>query len=151
MSTPGRRSGYTLIALALVGGIAVVGGRAVAGDEAEPLGPGRVTVEIDIQHSTFTPDKVVVAPGATVEFVIVNADPIDHELIVGPTQVHDRHESGTEGQHPPVPGEVTVPAFGTAGTFYSFDSPGTMVFACHLPGHYAYGMRGEVEVRGAAT
>ena len=89
----------------------------------------------------------MVAPGTVIEFVLANADPIDHEFIVGPTEVHDRHASGTERVHPPVPGEVSVPAFGTASTFYEFDSPGTMVFACHLPGHFAYGMRGSVEVR----
>ena len=31
-------------------------------------------------------------------------------------------------------------------TFYEFDEPGTVVYACHLPGHVAYGMTGIIEV-----
>ena len=34
----------------------------------------------------------------------------------------------------------------TAVTTFTFDEPGTFEFACHLPGHYEYGMHGEVEV-----
>ena len=29
-------------------------------------------------------------------------------------------------------------------TFYRFDAPGRYEFACHLPGHLAYGMKGWV-------
>ena len=31
-------------------------------------------------------------------------------------------------------------------TFYRFDQPGRVLFACHFPGHYAYGMRGWITV-----
>ena len=31
-------------------------------------------------------------------------------------------------------------------TSYVFDEPGTVEMACHLPGHYTFGVRGEVEV-----
>ena len=31
-------------------------------------------------------------------------------------------------------------------TTYVFDEPGDVEMACHLPGHYDFGMRGEVEV-----
>ena len=48
--------------------------------------------------------------------------------------------------HPPVPGEVSVGPNATASTIYVFDEPATVEFACHLPGHLAYGMRGEIEV-----
>ena len=141
-----RRLGFALLAMSVAAGIAFVGGRAADGDDLEPLGPGQVTVELRVEHSRFTPDRVVVRPGTTVQFVIVNTDPIDHEFIVGPTEVHERHESGTEATHPPVPGEVSVPAGAEAGTFYTFDGATTMLFACHLPGHFAFGMRGTVEV-----
>ena len=35
-------------------------------------------------------------------------------------------------------------------TFYEFDEAGTIVYACHLPGHVAYGMQGTIEVVPAA-
>jgi uncharacterized cupredoxin-like copper-binding protein len=34
-----------------------------------------------------------------------------------------------------------------AATAYTFHTPGVVLFACHLPGHFAYGMVGEVVVK----
>ena len=104
------------------------------------------TVELTTRLSRFEPATITVRAGTTVRFVIRNADPIDHELIVGDDEVHRRHETGTEPFHPPRPGEVTAPAGETVSTTYRFDRPGAVVFACHLPGHFAYGMQGTVHV-----
>jgi uncharacterized cupredoxin-like copper-binding protein len=60
--------------------------------------------------------------------------------------VHRRHEQGNEAAHPPVPGEVSVPPLDRGVTFYEFAQPGRYEFACHLPGHVAFGMRGWVIV-----
>jgi uncharacterized cupredoxin-like copper-binding protein len=127
-------------------GATLAGGAAMAlggswGSDALP------TIALTAHHSKFTPARIAVEQGTTVRFVVRNADPIAHELIVGPAEVHDRHEKGTESYHPPKPGEVTIPAYEEAETTYTFDSPGVVAFGCHLPGHWTYGMRGEVEVR----
>jgi uncharacterized cupredoxin-like copper-binding protein len=103
-------------------------------------------IVLTTRHSRFEPAHVEVAAGTRVRFVVRNLDPIDHELIVGDAGVHARHEHGTEAHHPPRPGEVTAPAGATAVTTYEFAEPGVMVFGCHLPGHWAYGMRGTVTV-----
>ena len=114
------------------------------------LGPGRVTVRLDVDHSRFTVrgsgPPVRVRPHTEVRFVVVNHDPIGHELIVGGPEVQARHASGHEAYHPPVPGEVSVPAEGRASTTYVFHAPGPVEYACHLPRHYEYGMHGIVEV-----
>jgi plastocyanin len=110
------------------------------------LGPGRVTVTIRIDHSRFETAPIRVRPHTEVRFVVVNRDPIGHELIVGGPDVQARHENGHEASHPPVPGEVSVPAEGRASTSYWFHAPGPVEYACHLPGHYAYGMHGIVQV-----
>ncbi len=110
------------------------------------LGPGAVTVEIDIVHSQFAIDEFVVHPGTEIRFVVRNHDPIRHELIVGPPEAQARHEGGHEAQHPPVPGEVSVDPGKTVETTYWFEQIGPMEFACHLPGHYQYGMSGWVRV-----
>jgi uncharacterized cupredoxin-like copper-binding protein len=110
------------------------------------LGPDRVTVRIDVDHSHFRTAPVRVRPHTAVRFVVVNHDPIGHELIVGGPDVQARHASGHEAYHPPVPGEVSVPAEGRASTTYFFHEPGAVEYACHLPGHYQYGMHGTVEV-----
>jgi uncharacterized cupredoxin-like copper-binding protein len=110
------------------------------------LGPGSVTVTIGIDHSRFDASVIRVRPHTQVRFVLVNRDPIGHEFIVGGPEVHARHANGHEAYHPPVPGEVSVPAGGRASTTYAFHAPGPVEFACHLPGHYQYGMHGTVVV-----
>ena len=42
---------------------------------------------------------------------------------------------------------VAVPAGSTVTTTYAFDGEGLLWFACHLPGHWAYGMQGTVHIR----
>lgn len=105
------------------------------------------TIEIDIEHSRFVPDGIVVRAGERVRFVIRNNDPIDHEFIVGDEEVQRIHEEGTEAHHSAKPGEVTVAALDEASTTYTFGAPGKLIFGCHLPGHYDYGMSGEIRIR----
>lgn len=126
----------------------VAGGSAVVDDGSGPIseGPGVVTIEVGIEQSRFDLGALRVREGTVVQFVVRNDDPIDHELIVGDDEVHRRHAEGTEREHPPVPGEVSVAPNDTATTYYEFSEPGTVIYACHLPGHVAYGMTGEIEV-----
>jgi uncharacterized cupredoxin-like copper-binding protein len=122
-------------------------GAAAHGDgRGRVLGPGPVTVTIDIEHSHFITAPIRVRPHTDVRFVVRNHDPIGHELIVGGPDVQQRHENGHEAAHPPVPGEVSVPADARASTTYSLHVPGPVEYACHLPGHYRYGMHGTIEV-----
>jgi len=106
------------------------------------------SVEIGIEHSRFEPSRIVVRAGESVTFVIRNDDPIAHEFIVGDERVQQVHEEGTEAHHDPRPGEVSIAAGETVTTTYAFDEPGELIFGCHLPGHYAYGMRGTIEIQG---
>jgi uncharacterized cupredoxin-like copper-binding protein len=134
-----RRSATALLLLAAAGGGVMVGcGR-------EPA-PALRTVVLDIHYSRFSPSTVAARPGEVLRFVIRNRDPIPHELIVGDEAVQDHHENGTEPHHGDRPGEVSVAAGATAETTYTVVSPGRLLFGCHLPGHWAYGMRGQVLV-----
>ena len=106
-----------------------------------------MTVRVSIHYSHFSLSTLRVKQGTTVQFLVRNTDPINHEFIVGDAKVHALHERGnSELPHPPVPGEVSVPPGQLGETFYSFDKPGAYLFACHLPGHLAFGMRGWVIV-----
>jgi len=107
--------------------------------------PSERTVHVRIHYSAFSIGRLVVEPGETVRFVVSNADPIDHEFIVGDEAVQIAHELGTEAYHPPRPGEVTIRAGETVETTYTFGRR-DVLFGCHLPGHYAYGMRGTITV-----
>jgi uncharacterized cupredoxin-like copper-binding protein len=139
--------------LALVAGAVLVGCAARAGGRSG--GGGERTVTLTAHWSRFEVtsfgheggDHLEVPVGTTVRFVVRNTDPVPHELIVGDQATQDRHEKGTEAHHGERPGEVSVPAGATVETTYRFDRPGTVLFGCHLPGHWAYGMRGTIEVR----
>jgi len=137
------------VAVAVFGVVASVGyaieGTASGGEDAA-LGPGLVTLEVDVHHSRFDLGPVRVRPGTTVQFVVNNRDPISHEIVIGDEAVHARHEHGTERVHPPVPGELSLAPLERGTTFYEFDEPGPVRYACHLPGHVAYGMEGVIEV-----
>ncbi|HUI47667.1 MAG TPA: plastocyanin/azurin family copper-binding protein [Acidimicrobiia bacterium] len=112
------------------------------------FGPGLVTINVGIRYSKFSISTLHVREGTVVRFLVHNADPIHHEFIVGDASVHLRHELGTEATHPPVPGEVSIAPEDVGETFYDFDTAGKFLFACHLPGHFAYGMKGWVIVDG---
>lgn len=144
-----------LLGAVVVAALGACGADAAAGPGPDPgsggevLGPGRVTVELEVEHSLFAPERIRVREGTEVRFVVDNRDPIGHELIVGDEDVHAAHEAGTHAQHPAVPGEVSVGSGEEAETTFRFDEPGTVEFACHLPRHYDYGMHGVIVVEPA--
>jgi uncharacterized cupredoxin-like copper-binding protein len=114
----------------------------LAGCSAGPA----TSAAIAIHFSRFGPDAVTVPAGVPVTFTLRNDDPIEHEWIVGPPEVHERHRLGTEPYHDQVPTEVTIPALSSRQTTVIFAEPGEYAFICHLQGHEAYGMRGMVRV-----
>jgi uncharacterized cupredoxin-like copper-binding protein len=97
-----------------------------------------------MRHSRFAPNHLELKTGNTVEFVITNTDPIDHEFILGDEVVQQRHEAGTEPHHGTIPTEVSVPAGSTVRTRVTLSGPGKLIIGCHLPGHYSYGMKASV-------
>lgn len=133
------------VAAAAVALTLLVGAAAASRGAAARANAG--TVHITIHYSSFAPGSLDVDPGETVRFVIRNTDPIDHEFILGDGAVQLAHEEGTEAHHAPRPGEVSVPAGETVVTTYTFpERPGELIFGCHLPGHYDFGMRGTVTI-----
>jgi uncharacterized cupredoxin-like copper-binding protein len=109
-------------------------------------------VTVTIEHSAFSTGTIDVDEGETVTFEIVNNDPIDHEFLVGDSQMQRVHEKGTEAHHGDRPTEVSVSAGETVSTTIEFSRDGELaladplIFGCHLPGHYDYGMKGFIEV-----
>lgn len=127
--------------------LVVLTGAAAACSAAPAAGPEIRIQVIRLHFSRFEPQTISVRPGETVRFVLENTDPIDHEFIVGNELVQQLHEEGTEAHHEPKPGEISVPAGKTEATTYTFPATeGLLIFGCHLPGHYAYGMRGAIRI-----
>ncbi|MEX2135966.1 MAG: plastocyanin/azurin family copper-binding protein [Chloroflexota bacterium] len=103
-------------------------------------------VEIRIHYSQFEPIALTFPHGVAVTFVLINDDPIDHEWLIGDEAFHERHRDGTEPQHGDRPTEVSLPPLTSIETTLTFDSPGTMDYICHFPGHEKYGMVGTLTV-----
>lgn len=126
-----------LLALVALGAAACVPGSA----------HGSRIVTVTIEHSRFVPDTIDVRQGETVTFVVDNKDPIAHEFLIGDKSRQREHELGTEAKHGARPGEISIPALETERTTFTFTGGDDLIFGCHLPGHYDYGMRGAIEVR----
>lgn len=136
------------VAVGLAIAVAALGGVVIAASaRARPLGSAMPTVRITIHFSHFSPSVVSVPAGTTVRFVVDNTDPIDHEFIVGDEALQEQEEVSTETVHDgSLPGQISVPAGTIRSTTYTFGAPGSLIFACHVPGHYAYGMRGALRI-----
>lgn len=116
-------------------------------------GPGSTrVVDVTINHSKFDTSRIEVDAGETITFVIHNDDPIDHEFIIGDEKTQRVHEVGSEAHHGAIPTEISIPAGETRETTVEFEDAEALVtadpllFGCHLPGHYDFGMRGIIEV-----
>ncbi len=134
MDRPPRLAALTLAAAGLLLGASG------CGDDA----PAEAT--IGIRFSRFEPEAVAATAGKPVTITLRNDDPIEHEWIVGPDDVHKRHRTDTEPKHDQIPTEVTIPPLSTRTTTITFDQPGDLKYICHLPGHEKYGMVGTLSV-----
>jgi Cu+-exporting ATPase len=155
--------GIAIIALA-VGAAAVVygpdesnaamgmgGGNQAAAQLALPDKTVMVNVTPDFR---FSPDAITVNQGDTVAFVITNDNDVEHEFVIGDEAVQAEHDQemldGTESMDEmgsgSAPYAVDVPAHSTVTLIYTFDKTGSTLMGCHVPGHYAAGMRGTITV-----
>ncbi len=118
---------------------------------AQANGRSHITVDVTIHHSAFDPGSFEFDAGTTVTFVIHNTDPIAHEFIVGGPALQYHIEHTAHPKHDgSVPGQISIPPGTTRTTTYTFTqatrNDGDMEFACHIFGHYKYGMHGPITV-----
>jgi len=144
----------------------VVGGIALAlmpRDSAMPMGgnttaraAGRTdrTVEIVTTDALrFQPDALTVRAGETVAFVIRNPGVLPHELTIGDERLQQEHEGdiikagpamGMDGDDAAF--SIDVPAGQTVTLVYTFNRAGSLLYGCHVAGHYGAGMRGTITI-----
>jgi Cu+-exporting ATPase len=107
------------------------------------------TIQVNtIDSLRFTPATLTVHPGDTVAFEISNPGALPHEFFIGTPdeqQAHEREMASGAPMHAE-PGQVDVPAGTSVRLVYTFDQAGTLEYGCHVPGHYAAGMRGTISV-----
>jgi uncharacterized cupredoxin-like copper-binding protein len=110
--------------------------------------PGRRSLEVRMRYSRYLPARLDARVGETIVFRVVNLDPIAHEFVLGTAAEQEAHERGPADDPHDRPGEARIGPFETATVTYTFSRPGPLLYACHQPGHYRYGMRGEIRVSG---
>lgn len=119
---------------------------AVLGSAGCGPGTGARTVRIEMRNSLFRPAAVSVAAGTTITFELINADPIAHEFILGTHAEQLVHERGADESHDGTRGAASLAPYETDRVTMTFAEPATLEYACHRPGHYAFGMHGTLEV-----
>jgi len=97
----------------------------------------------------FAPDSLNVRAGETVAFVVSNPGIVGHDFVIGneaAQQAHERQMAAGAPDDMAGGSSIDVPSGATATLVYTFAQPGTLIFGCHVSGHYAAGMRGTITV-----
>ena len=121
----------------------------MAGKPGDPAKASR-TIEVTLDDAMrFTPDKISVKAGETVRFFVRNAGRIPHETAIGTLDELKEHAEMMRkmpGVQYAGPNMITLKAGQRGGIVWQFDKPGTVDFACLVPGHMEAGMTGRFVV-----
>lgn len=118
----------------------------------KPGDPAKVdrTIEVTMDDAMrFTPDNISVKAGETVRFFVRNAGKIPHEMVIGSLddlKAHADMMRKMPGMEHAEPNMITLKAGQRGGIVWQFDKPGTVDFACLIPGHMEAGMAGRFVV-----
>lgn len=109
------------------------------------------TVNINMKDALqFEPTSVMANSGETITFRITNTGQLVHEFVLGDKEFQDEHEKemmGMAGGMGDEPNTRTVEPGQTEDLTWTFPAkPGTVLYGCHVPGHYAGGMKGTITV-----
>ncbi|MGH9224623.1 MAG: cupredoxin domain-containing protein [Acidimicrobiales bacterium] len=94
------------------------------------------TVEVSMVDIAFKPEAISVKAGTTVRFVFTNDGQLPHEAAFGDEATQDAVASGKAKRDGPEVGPNK-----TKDYIRTFTTPGSLVIGCHIPGHYAAGMK----------
>ena len=115
----------------------------------------RRTIEVGMSDTMrFTPERIEVKLGETVQFVVRNSGKLMHEFVIGTKAELDEHAElmrrfPTMEHDEPYMSHV---APGKTGRIvWTFNRAGTFDFACLIAGHYQAGMVGKIKVAAAGS
>ena len=111
-----------------------------------------LAIEVEMGEFSFTPSRITVPAGRQVRFEIVNHGVAPHEFLVGDQHAQDEAEremakGSSAGGHVH---DDTLSIYLDAGESgvleTTFDAPASLLIGCHVPGHWAAGMKGTLTV-----
>ncbi|MEO6577976.1 MAG: plastocyanin/azurin family copper-binding protein [Candidatus Limnocylindria bacterium] len=123
------------------------------GEPAEASQADRVVEVTMLDSLTFEPASIEVKVGETITFKLINAGKIPHDFTLGDEATQDEHDadmaSGMPGMGQEEPNAMTLDPGATGEMTWHFTAPESILFGCHIPGHYAGGMVGSMMITGA--
>lgn len=118
----------------------------IAGDAAQVTRTIRIQMTDDMR---FAPDMIAVKLGETVQFEVINAGKVMHEMVIGTQKELDAH-AAMMLKHPNMEHDEPYMAHVSPGSserlVWQFNRVGAFHFACLIPGHYQAGMTGRITV-----
>ena len=118
-------------------------------------------INVIMRDYLFEPDPIVLHPGETVRFNVINAGLLAHEFVLGDAAVQAAWASAEAAATPPgftaTPPPVSLPpeqaglrilleSGASASAVYEVPDGLALELACQIPGHVAQGMVGHIEV-----
>ena len=114
-------------------------------------------IEVKMGEFFFAPRGLSVPVGVPVTFLVTNPGVIDHELVIGDAHAQDEAEaamrstSGHAGHSTTNHHGDAVPSIylrpGESGKLtVTLSKKGELLIGCHVPGHWAAGMKGTLTV-----
>lgn len=109
----------------------------------------RIAVTLD-DMMRIEPALMSVPAGVPVTFVVTNLGGIEHEFVLGDEAAQQEHEAAMQHMGGTMamddPDAIVVAPGATKELTVVFGEPGEMIAGCHVPGHYAAGMRAVITV-----
>ena len=155
--------------LALAAALVLLGARLAANPAPPPdlSRPGTQArpraVNVILRDYAFNPTPLYLVPGETVQLNVINGGLVAHEFVLGDDEVQRAWAAANAAATPPAALASAPPASvapstggvrvllasgGSASLHYEVPSGVRLELACHLPGHVAEGMIGEVVLQG---
>jgi uncharacterized cupredoxin-like copper-binding protein len=123
-----------------------------SGTDANPR-----VVALTVDGYRFIPNAIEVTLGETVRFLVTNPTDMAHEVYIG-TPAEQTADEAAHASAPPMqqPNVTTQYGYGvyllpysTIEFTYHFSNRDEVMIGCHLPRHWAKGMKAAITVRGS--
>ena len=140
-----------LVAACSSGSGATTSAAAATASSAPSASPASTRIEVNLTDALrMEPAQMSVPAGVPVTFVVTNSGAADHEFFLGDETAQMAHEEemATGGMAHGEPAGITVKPGETKELTHTFDAARQTIAGCHLPGHYAGGMKASVTVTG---
>jgi uncharacterized cupredoxin-like copper-binding protein len=149
-----RRSRFLLLSAAALLVAACSSGTASSTAPSSPAPaasrPAEATrIEVQLTDALkIEPAEMTVPAAVPVTFVVTNTGAIDHEFFLGDEAAQAEHEQEMQSggmAHDEAMG-IGVEPGQTKELTVTFAEPGSILAGCHVPGHYAGGMKATVRI-----